>query len=176
MSRRLAGLLLAALVWAFPTQEALARECLIKGNINRHGERIYHVPGSRWYARTKISPGKGERWFCSEKEAIAAGWRPPLDQPLSEEARQALMLRGGGAQTAQALMMLAGAGGKRRGGGYQPPGKCRIKGNINRRGERIYHMPGSRWYARTKISPQKGERWFCSEAEARAAGWRPPRR
>ena len=53
-------------------------------------------------------------------------------------------------------------------------GPCRIKGNISDNG-RIYHVPGSHWYDRTKISPGKGERWFCSEAEARAAGWRAPR-
>ena len=52
-------------------------------------------------------------------------------------------------------------------------GSCRIKGNISyNSGKRIYHMPGDRDYARTKISPARGERWFCSEAEARAAGWR----
>lgn len=50
---------------------------------------------------------------------------------------------------------------------------CNIKGNINpRTGERIYHVPGQRYYNETQISPQHGERWFCSEAEARAAGWR----
>ena len=53
------------------------------------------------------------------------------------------------------------------------PGSCRIKGNISyNSGKRIYHMPGDRNYARTKISPARGERWFCSEAEARGAGWR----
>ena len=52
------------------------------------------------------------------------------------------------------------------------PGACRIKGNINREGERIYHLPGGRSYERTRIDEGKGERWFCSEAEARAAGWR----
>jgi len=49
---------------------------------------------------------------------------------------------------------------------------CTIKGNISRRGERIYHVPGDRYYAATVIDIAKGERWFCSEAEARAAGWR----
>ena len=49
--------------------------CRIKGNISRSGERIYHVPGGEYYARTRISPSKGERWFCSEREARAAGWR-----------------------------------------------------------------------------------------------------
>lgn len=52
-------------------------------------------------------------------------------------------------------------------------GDCRIKGNISyQTGKRIYHVPGGRWYSRTKINESKGERWFCSEAEARAAGWR----
>ena len=51
--------------------------CPIKGNINGKGERIYHAPWSRWYSRTRINEAKGERWFCSEDEAIAAGWRAP---------------------------------------------------------------------------------------------------
>ena len=49
--------------------------CKIKGNIGRGGERIYHVPIGRSYGRTKINESKGERWFCSEKEAREAGWR-----------------------------------------------------------------------------------------------------
>ncbi len=53
---------------------------------------------------------------------------------------------------------------------------CNIKGNISDRGERIYHMPGQRYYDKTKISEGKGERRFCSEAEARAAGWRASKR
>jgi len=52
-----------------------------------------------------------------------------------------------------------------------PPG-CRIKGNINQRNQRIYHLPGDPDYDDTRIDPRHGERWFCSEAEARAAGWR----
>ncbi|MEQ8354646.1 MAG: thermonuclease family protein [Kiloniellaceae bacterium] len=55
----------------------------------------------------------------------------------------------------------------------QEKSNCNIKGNISyNTGERIYHLPGGEYYSRTKISPSKGERWFCSEAEARAAGWR----
>jgi endonuclease YncB( thermonuclease family) len=53
------------------------------------------------------------------------------------------------------------------------PGNCLIKGNISENG-RIYHLPGGRYYERTKIDEAKGERWFCTEDEARAAGWRPP--
>jgi hypothetical protein len=48
---------------------------------------------------------------------------------------------------------------------------CNIKGNVSSNG-RIYHLPGQRYYSATRINPLNGERWFCSEAEARAAGWR----
>ena len=47
---------------------------------------------------------------------------------------------------------------------------CVIKGNISTRtGERIYHVPGGQYYDKTAISTSAVERWFCSEAEARAA-------
>lgn len=49
----------------------------IKGNINSKGEKIYHVPGSAKYDATKIDESVGERWFGSEDEAVAAGWRAP---------------------------------------------------------------------------------------------------
>lgn len=52
------------------------------------------------------------------------------------------------------------------------PSECRIKGNINAKGEHIFHAPGARFYDKTAIDTNKGERWFCSEAEATAAGWR----
>jgi hypothetical protein len=51
-------------------------DCDIKSNICVNtGERIYHVPGQEYYDRTRIDTGKGERYFCSEAEARAAGWR-----------------------------------------------------------------------------------------------------
>ena len=51
--------------------------CPIKGNISARG-RIYHTPWSPHYSRTRINEAAGERWFCSEEEAVAAGWRSPL--------------------------------------------------------------------------------------------------
>jgi len=51
------------------------------------------------------------------------------------------------------------------------PDGCVIKGNISLKG-RIYHMPGQAFYATTRVRPQQGERWFCTEQEAQAAGWR----
>lgn len=49
--------------------------CVIKGNINSSGVKIYHMPGQRYYEQTVIDPGNGERWFCTEQEAMANGWR-----------------------------------------------------------------------------------------------------
>lgn len=57
-----------------------------------------------------------------------------------------------------------------------PDPACVIKGNISAKGTRIYHMPGQAFYDRTGIREEKGERWFCSEAQARASGWRRARR
>lgn len=54
----------------------------------------------------------------------------------------------------------------------EPPDGCVIKGNINAEGERIYHVPDQRHYEDTRINPSTGERWFCTEQEARDAGWR----
>lgn len=54
---------------------------------------------------------------------------------------------------------------------------CNIKGNVSyNNGQRIYHLPGQEYYDKTVIDPRKGERWFCSEEEARQAGWRRARR
>jgi endonuclease YncB( thermonuclease family) len=52
--------------------------CTIKGNISDNG-KIYHVRGSSHYEETRIDESDGERWFCTEREARAAGWRAPKD-------------------------------------------------------------------------------------------------
>jgi len=50
--------------------------CTIKGNISFNtGEKIYHVKGQEHYEETIIRTEHGERMFCSEKDARAAGWR-----------------------------------------------------------------------------------------------------
>ncbi|PPA71949.1 thermonuclease family protein [Jeotgalibacillus proteolyticus] len=46
--------------------------CLIKGNINSKGEKIYHIPSSRYYQNTIP-----EEWFCAAEEAEKAGFRAP---------------------------------------------------------------------------------------------------
>jgi hypothetical protein len=50
--------------------------CIIKGNISANTKRrVYHLPGMEDYESTVIDPASGERWFCTESEAIANGWR-----------------------------------------------------------------------------------------------------
>jgi len=53
-----------------------------------------------------------------------------------------------------------------------PENECNIKGNISASGEKIYHMPEQYYYSKTLINESNGERWFCSEQEAKDAGWR----
>ncbi len=48
-----------------------------------------------------------------------------------------------------------------------PPRGCVIKGNRNRNGQWIYHLPGMAYYENTQA-----EEMFCSEAQAQAAGYR----
>jgi endonuclease YncB( thermonuclease family) len=87
----------------------------------------------------------------AEKAAQVAGigiWQGEVQEPAEFRAEQAM--------------------------GVAPEG-CVIKGNISERG-RIYHVPGQENYERTRIAPEQGERWFCSTAQAEAAGWRPAAR
>ena len=54
------------------------------------------------------------------------------------------------------------------------PAACadpQIKGNINSKGDKIYHMPGGAAYEQTKA-----EEMFCTEADAEAAGFRPAKK
>ncbi len=57
------------------TQAAVPSGCVIKGNVSRTG-LVYHMPWSPWYDKVAMRDDKGTRWFCSEIDALAAGWRP----------------------------------------------------------------------------------------------------
>ncbi|MEP0904488.1 hypothetical protein NC969_03160 [Leptolyngbya subtilissima ST-M1] len=59
-----------------PVEAFTEPTCMVKGNISiSSGNKLYHVPGMEDYEGTEIHLDKGERWFCTEAEAIAAGWR-----------------------------------------------------------------------------------------------------
>lgn len=57
----------------------------------------------------------------------------------------------------------------------EAPSGCPIKGTNGGESDRIYVVPWSPSYDRTRIRSERGDRWFCSEAEARSAGWGPER-
>ncbi|MEK3886492.1 thermonuclease family protein [Bacillus sp. FSL K6-3431] len=46
------------------------KDCQIKGNINSKKDKIYHLPTGQYY--DQVIP---EMWFCTEKEAVDAGFR-----------------------------------------------------------------------------------------------------
>lgn len=55
---------------AIGSEATSGTNCAIKGNVNREGKRIYHLPSDPYYGRTKA-----EAMFCNEAEATAAGFR-----------------------------------------------------------------------------------------------------
>jgi endonuclease YncB( thermonuclease family) len=128
------------------------------------------------YGRTVGRPYIGDLDICEEMVRMGAAWayREYLrDQRLLTLEAEAKAQETGlwGLSEAQNTAPW----GWRRHGDGNAADDCQIKGNINSNGERIYHVPGSSSYGATRINEAKGERWFCSEAEARAAGWRAPR-
>ena len=56
--------------------------CVIKGNYREADHtRIYHTPDCYNYDRITIKDGTSDRWFCSEEEALKAGFNKSLDCP-----------------------------------------------------------------------------------------------
>lgn len=55
------------------------RGCAVKGDIDDAGARFFYLPFHRRYETIRIEVSKGERWFCFEEEAHAAGWRAAVD-------------------------------------------------------------------------------------------------
>jgi endonuclease YncB( thermonuclease family) len=51
-------------------------KCVIKANnrLNSGGNKFYRFPGCRSYNYTSVQLYLGDSWFCSEKEAIKAGY------------------------------------------------------------------------------------------------------
>ncbi len=55
----------------------------------------------------------------------------------------------------------------------EPAGECKIKGNIDEDTlKKSYHLPACRDYDRVKIDRDRGEKFFCSEEQAQAAGYK----
>ena len=128
------------------------------------------------YGRTVGRPYVGDLDVCAEMVRIGAAWA--YREYLID--RSLLTLEADAKADKKGLWGLSEAQNMppwewRRSGDGNQSGSCQIKGNINSKGVRIYHVPGSRSYGATRINTSKGERWFCSETEAKTAGWRAPR-
>lgn len=53
----------------------MSGDCNIKGNIDKnYYEKFYHLPGCLHYDEVIIEKDIGEGYFCTEKEALAAGF------------------------------------------------------------------------------------------------------
>lgn len=52
--------------------------CQIKAN-NREGVKQYRFPGCGQYQATLVQLWAGDEWFCTEKEAVAAGYNKGQD-------------------------------------------------------------------------------------------------
>lgn len=51
--------------------------------------------------------------------------------------------------------------------------ECRIKGDVSLSGDFIFYLPSHPSYKEIKIIRYNGGTMFCTEAAARAAGWKP---
>lgn len=52
-------------------------KCIIKGNLENKrasGRKLFYSPSCAQYKFVQIEKDLGEQWFCSEKEASAAGY------------------------------------------------------------------------------------------------------
>ena len=104
----------------------------------------------------------GDQYLAAQMRARAARagiWKWDFQMPEDYRASQQANLQ---SQSAQASPVPADP--PRR---YERNGQCLIKGNHSRRGDWIYHLPGMPYYDATRA-----EAYFCTEAEAQAAGYR----
>jgi endonuclease YncB( thermonuclease family) len=105
------------------------------------------------------------------REMVRQGWAFAFvkysDRYVAEETDARLSKRGIWAGTAQAPWEWRASQIVE----HAPPGQCVIKGNVSR-DRKIYFMPFHQLYGKVRIDESKGERWFCTEDEALAAGWR----
>lgn len=51
-------------------------------------------------------------------------------------------------------------------------GQGLLKGNVTESGSKTYHVPGGQWYDKVKVEASEGDQWFCSEEDAKKAGFK----
>jgi len=67
-------------IWGLKCQHP--KNCNIKGNYRRDNKtKIYHLPQCYNYQKIVINLNRGDKWFCSESQAIKAGFTKSKDCP-----------------------------------------------------------------------------------------------
>ena len=65
-------------LWGSCGETSFDGKCVIKGNIDRLGQKYYHIPGDKYYLSTKINPLKEDKWLCTIEEAEAKNFHRAL--------------------------------------------------------------------------------------------------
>ena len=65
-------------LWGSCGEAQFDEKCLIKGNIDRLGQKYYHLPGDKYYSQTQINLLKEDRWLCTVEEAEAKNFQRAL--------------------------------------------------------------------------------------------------
>lgn len=65
-------------LWGSCGEAQFDGKCLIKGNIDRLGQKYYHLPGDKYYSQTKINLLEEEEWLCTVEEAEAKNFQRAL--------------------------------------------------------------------------------------------------
>lgn len=160
--------------WRCGQQAALALDAFLAGRTlsceSRDVDRYKRVVAECFVADESVNA-----WMVRNGWAVA--YRQFTDAYVAQEqlavAKRLNIWSGTFEQPAQHRQ---GERGRRPGPPSAPDPACAIKGNISADGTRIYHSPGQRDYDRVVIDRGAGEKWFCSAAQAEAAGWRAARR
>ena len=65
-------------LWGSCGELRFDEKCVIKGNIDRLGQKYYHLPGDKYYSQTKINFLKEDKWLCTIEEAEAKNFQRAL--------------------------------------------------------------------------------------------------
>ena len=60
-------------IWSDACRKTSNPDCSIKGN-RKNGAKTFHLPDCKNYDQTIVDESYGDQWFCTEKEALAAGF------------------------------------------------------------------------------------------------------
>jgi micrococcal nuclease len=66
-------------LWGSCGETQFNDECVIKGNIDRLGQKYYHIPDDKYYSQTVIDLLEEDQWLCTIEEAEAKNFQRAND-------------------------------------------------------------------------------------------------